>query len=164
VLASRYVGPRGKVFCFEPVPENVRHLKRHLELNRCGNTKVFVLALGERRGEAQFDNCGSFTGKLSPTGRLRVSVESLDGLLNAGSIGPADLVKIDVEGGELAVLHGGADFFQRYRPAIFLATHGDRVHRDCCRLLQQWDYALRPLLKEGSLCQADELLAIGKPA
>jgi FkbM family methyltransferase len=159
LLAARRVGARGRVFAFEPSPGNLLHLRRHLELNPCSRTVVFDCALAEQIGEASFDDAGCYTGRLAANGRLKVKVETLDGLLETKTIAPADVVKVDVEGAELAVLKGGENFFRRIRPAIFLATHNRRLHGDCCALLREWGYDLRPLSGRDRLENADEILA-----
>ena len=55
------------------------------------------------------------------------------------------LMKIDVEGAELNVLEAASRMLARARPAIFLATHGAQVHRECCDLLRAAGYSLRPI-------------------
>ena len=49
---------------------------------------------------------------------------------------------MDVEGAEFTALMGAKLCFERYRPKLFLATHGKGVHDDCCRLLRSWDFDL----------------------
>ena len=40
LLASELVGEGGKVIAFEPVPRNLKYLKKHLEINKCTNVIV----------------------------------------------------------------------------------------------------------------------------
>lgn len=56
------------------------------------------------------------------TGTRSVPVITLDGFCAAGDIVP-DVVKIDVEGHEWAVLDGGADTFRTHRPVLILEVH-----------------------------------------
>lgn len=53
-------------------------------------------------------------------------------------------MKIDVEGAEYAVLRGATRLLTEKRPLIFLSTHGELVHAECCRLLVGLGYTLRP--------------------
>jgi hypothetical protein len=48
LLASKMVGPQGRVFAFEPVQRNLYYLHRHLQLNRIANVTVVQTAVGER--------------------------------------------------------------------------------------------------------------------
>lgn len=159
LLASRQVGPRGKVFAFEPSPANLRLLNRHVEMNRCTNTRIFGCALADAAGYRSFDVSQSYCGRLSDTGGTKVRVGTLDDLLAEGRLEPAHVVKIDVEGSELAVLRGGENFFRSHGPTIFLATHGPQVHFECLELLQTWKYDIAALNPQEPVERTDELLA-----
>jgi hypothetical protein len=60
-------------------------------------------------------------------------------------ISPPDVIKMDIEGAELLALRGASECIQRYRPVIFLATHGREAHQACCELLESWGYDCRLL-------------------
>ncbi len=160
LLASKYVGTQGQVYAFEPAPDNLLKLQRHVNINACRNARVLDCALSNQPGRANFDDNGSYTGKLSAHGKTTVKLETLDGLLAAGRISPAQLVKIDVEGAELAVLEGGRDFFQNHAPTILLATHGVDIHRQCCDRLRSWGYTLKPIDATRTLDETDEIMAV----
>jgi hypothetical protein len=55
LLASALVGPTGKVFAFEPVPQNVSYLKEHLRINQVMNVVIHEAAVFDRTGPAPFD-------------------------------------------------------------------------------------------------------------
>lgn len=146
LLAAGLVGPRGRVFAFEPLPRNVAYLRRHLALNRVSNVDILELALGEQTGMASFTpEPSGCMGRLSATGCLPVAVASLDDLLEQGRLVPPHSIKMDIEGAELLALRGAQKCIQRYRPIIFLATHGREIHAACCRLLESWEYECREL-------------------
>lgn len=159
LLFSELGGPQGSVVAFEPVPENCGFLRRHVSLNRCHNVVVQELALADFDGTARFDATHSSSeGHLSDAGSLVVRCARIDSLIAAGKIAPPDLMKVDVEGAETAVLEGAAKLFARRKPIIFLATHGERPHAECCRLLKQLGYRLTPL-NGPPLETCDELVA-----
>jgi len=150
LLASQLVG-NGRVFAFEPVPNNVSYLKRHLALNQVENVEVLELAVSDENSFAQFElEETSFMGQLSSKGGLSVRTATLDSLINEGMILPPDYIKMDIEGTELLALRGAKESIQRYRPVIFLATHGTAVHDGCCRLLESWGYDYRVLQSNSS--------------
>jgi FkbM family methyltransferase len=141
LLAARRVGPAGHVYAFEPLPANTALLRQHLAMNRIANVEVFEMAIAECSGTALF--AGEATramGKLEERGTLPVAVATLDGLIAAGLVAPPDAIKMDIEGAEFRALLGAELCFARYRPLLFLATHGKRVHEQCCRLLASWGY------------------------
>lgn len=163
LLSSVLVGPQGRVYAFEPVPRNLEYLRRHVNLNRLENVEILSLALGETSGEAWFDDTlGDSQGKLSSTGRLRVQVATLDDLVVSGRVQPPDVLKIDVEGAEAAVLRGALQLLDRHHPRIFLATHGSSEHADCLALLRKLGYRVSSL-DGSSPSDTDELVATFRP-
>jgi FkbM family methyltransferase len=131
----------GRVYAFELMTRNIRLLRQHLELNRLANVEVCEKAVGEVTGAllmAEGDSPSEFHA--DPGGRLKVPAVALDDWFPESGSLPPDLVKIDVEGSENAVLRGGARTFMRYRPPIYLALHGESQRRACRRILEDWGY------------------------
>jgi FkbM family methyltransferase len=159
LLASVIVGDTGHVYSFEPSPENLRELRRHLEMNHIKNCTVVGAAVSFDDGEAIFDPSGDrCMGHLAAHGSLRVRTLTLDGLVSRKEIRPPNLMKIDIEGAELECLRGASNVIQESRPIIFLATHGPQIHLACTELLAKWNYRLTSL--DGKPVEsADELIA-----
>jgi len=131
----------GKVYAFEPLPENLNYLRRHIELNRIPNIEVFPVAISDEEGSAQFKaNKNREASQLASDGDLRVQMTTLDALLHRKAIAPPDCIKMDIEGAELRALHGSRECFTRHRPRLFLSTHSQELHTECCRLLESWNY------------------------
>jgi FkbM family methyltransferase len=159
LMAARRVGPSGKVYAFEPVPRNLMYLRKHLQLNHVSNVTVIEAAVSDRMGCTFFDEGPlSVQGFISDKGQLEVETVSLDGLIEQGRLQDPDYLKIDVEGAEALVLSGGRAMLERARPVIFLATHGEGVHRQCCALLISVGYELRGL-NNASVDETDEIIA-----
>jgi FkbM family methyltransferase len=137
LLASKRVGPLGKVISFEPSPREHRALRLHLLLNRCRNVIVERLALGDEDTESDLyvvENWGSGCNSLRPpdipagTSKLRVRVRRLDSWLAQRGISRIDFIKLDVEGAELGVLKGAAQFLEmRPRPVILAEVQNIRT-------------------------------------
>ncbi|MCL6622961.1 MAG: FkbM family methyltransferase, partial [Syntrophobacterales bacterium] len=159
LLASILVGSAGRVVAFEPLPENVAYLKKHIQLNHLKNVIVIKKAVSDCTGEALFQEGSSrSTGHLSSQGNLKIQTISLDDFVRENPGLAPDYLKIDVEGAELAVLVGARKLLAEKRPTIFLATHGREIHRECCDFLLARGYQLSPIgLK--SIEDADGILA-----
>jgi FkbM family methyltransferase len=137
LLASLRVGPLGRVIAFEPSPRERRRLMQHLRLNGCTNVQVEGIALGETEGrEKLYVVSGKETGcnSLRPpevrqsTHATDVQVARLDDYLGQHNLPRVDFVKMDVEGGELAVLKGATEFLERQpRPVIFCEVQDMRT-------------------------------------
>jgi FkbM family methyltransferase len=129
MMASRKVGPAGKVISVEPSPANAGLLRRHLRVNQCDNVEVIEAAIGEKPGEI------AFTFRPDPTDpaafansmaydiegeRTTVPVVTLNDVCRSLTPG---LLKIDVEGAELLALRGADAVLGRHRPVVIVAIH-----------------------------------------
>jgi FkbM family methyltransferase len=116
-LALRAVGPEGEVVAVEPMPELTGALRRwSADPATGGRLRVIQKAVSDRAGTAVFhlppdSNLG--LGTLTPKACLSgpscdVETVSLDGLVAAEQIdcNRIGAIKIDVEGGEMAVIRG----------------------------------------------------------
>jgi FkbM family methyltransferase len=146
MLGASLVGSAGRVHAFEPQPRNAGYLRGHLALNRFSNVTVTETAISDRPGTASFaPGTGSGTGRLSGSGGEEVKTTTLDHYTRETGAEP-DVMKIDVEGAEVAVLEGARHLLEARRPVIFLSTHGDAVRQRCLEILARAGYACEPLL------------------
>lgn len=118
----RRLSPNGKHIAIEPVPYKYRWLKQ-----KFSDVKVLQIALSDTIGEADFfvrPHRSGFSGlrlhNYSDTEKeveiLKISCKRLDDIVPADL--PIGFIKIDVEGGELAVLRGGESILKHYQPTI----------------------------------------------
>jgi FkbM family methyltransferase len=132
LVAARLVGPGGRVFAFEPAPDNAEAIRRNAELNLLRNIVVMPRAVSSRRGSARLQVVDDQSwsrleefGEHPDTERvLEVETVAIDELVGSGELPPPAFVKIDVEGAELAVLEGMLETIDEHRPAIVCELHG----------------------------------------
>jgi FkbM family methyltransferase len=113
VAASLALGDRGRVLAFEPNPAARAQLEANVALNGCENVVVSPRAVGDAAGEAVLHVPAtpdpSFSslepGRFAEGEPISVEVTTVDAEVEALGLRPA-LVKVDVEGGELAVIAG----------------------------------------------------------
>lgn len=112
LLMAGLVGDSGRVLAFEPATENYKLLVENIKINNFKNVTAIQKAVSDRTGQAKLylSGLGSdlhmLCGQESDcTENIKVDVVSIDEFLH-GETYPADIIKIDVEGGELAVLSG----------------------------------------------------------
>ena len=143
-LYSLLFARRGsRVFAFEPLPANLAWLGRTLRANRVAGVAAITVvpwALSDREGTTSFrEGEHSSEGRLDPAGRQPAYATTCDAFCAFAGIRP-DVLKIDVEGEEAAVLRGAAGILAALRPAILLSTHGDPAKEACLRLLRDAGY------------------------
>ena len=137
-VASRLVGPTGTVVAFEPNPENVRRLRRTIELNDLRNVTVRDVALSDCVGQSQFflsdsSSMGSLLSGPFGTPTVPVRTSTVDEELKTVAV--PDLVKIDVEGSEDAVLEGAAKLLRDRRPELIVEVLTPERRREVERRL-----------------------------
>jgi FkbM family methyltransferase len=126
VLASRIVGPKGRVIAFEPAPGSFDLLRRNAELNGCRNVILEPKALSKEPGTLRLHlddvNRGHHSILKLPELKRTIEVPAvrLDDYLKDDDHA-ISLIKIDTEGAEGFVLAGMAETLRRHpRMAIIL--------------------------------------------
>ena len=118
LLAARRVGPRGRVYAFEPSPASFRLLVQNVEVNGYRNVITVPKAVSNVTGRATLYLNASNTWDhriypgAEPRASLGVDVVRLDGWLRGGET-VADLVQMDLQGAEMLALEGMEDLLAR---------------------------------------------------
>ena len=119
VLASRLVGETGKVIAVEMMPDTAARLERHVEANAIHDVVTIVrAALSDTAGQTltasvELGRYGqaSISGEARSTclavQRVEVPTITLDDL--CGDVDAVRMIKLDLEGAELAALKGGVN-------------------------------------------------------
>jgi FkbM family methyltransferase len=116
LLMGKCVGPAGAVWAFEPTPTIVPTLRENLARNPDAPVRVFECAVGSEEGKTEINvfaglpsvhASGATLGRSDAT-TYTVPLATLDSFRGDAPAPPA-LVKIDVEGAELAVLRGARE-------------------------------------------------------
>ncbi len=109
VLASKLVGDKGKVIAFEPEPKNFENLANNVVINEVTNVTALRKAVGQEEKRAKLFVSDKASGECSlvyvanrPNKTIDVDVVALDNCLGE----KIDVIKIDVDGGEIGVLMG----------------------------------------------------------
>jgi FkbM family methyltransferase len=129
---ARAVGRRGRVVAFEPQPDLARRLRRAVRGRSFRHVRVEAVALSDRSGEGSLHTPGAAHWEATLEARApragsvsrAVPVWRLDEFLPRLGLERVDFIKIDVEGHELAVLHGAAAVLARDRPTLLLECEG----------------------------------------
>jgi FkbM family methyltransferase len=140
LLAGR-ANPLGQVFAFEPVPAIFGRLEENVSLNDLANVRPVQTAVGDHDGtvDLYYADTPGVHSNATLLKKLRddrndryitvpVPLTRLDTFIKRNQVGRVDLIKMDTEGTEQAVLEGLGDILERDRPIIIcevLAGIGD---------------------------------------
>jgi FkbM family methyltransferase len=159
---ARSVGATGKVFAFEPADFAFAKLQRNLSLNPQLESRTHarqILLAATRGGPSPDEIYASWPLESDPAvhpkhrGRLvtaeNASRDTLDDFVAREGIDRLDLMKLDVDGNELAVLQGGRAVLAKFRP-ILVMEMSPYVHAEqqssfaaLVELLRDAGYAIR---------------------
>ena len=126
-LSLARLAPEGHVYTFEPVPNSYAYLERNVHDNELGNVTATPIGIGAAEGELQLSYVANFSG-----GAFSSSIGVTDGVPVTAPVrrfddwmadaGPdhLDLVKIDIEGGELDALKGARRTLRTMRPDLVI--------------------------------------------
>jgi len=126
-LYAKYL-PCANFFAFEPFETTFNLLKDNLALNEINNVFPKNIALADKVGTSILNVCKSHFGlhtlgatplRFSDIERVPVQTSTLDAEFYDKGI-PVHFIKIDTEGGELAILRGGIQTLRAYKPVLQL--------------------------------------------
>ncbi len=168
LLAAYLVGKTGQVQSFEASAINFQLLKQNTV--HWPQVKSWHRAVSDEEGTltfyqfpVQFSEYNSrnitqyqheaWFQKYTPEA-ITVPAVTIEAVCNSSVFRPK-IIKIDVEGGELQVIKGGAKTLQQQSPAVIMEylapSRNNQVHRQACELLLQWGYAAHTITPDGSL-------------
>ena len=150
LVAAKLVGPTGAVIAFEPSHKTARQLAAQIKVNGLKNVTVKRCAVSDREGVnrlisdglsvmARLDDTGSSGGPTADS--EQVPTTTLDKVITEHPV--PDLLKIDVEGAELMVLHGASRLLRDRRPVILIELHSEDLSRQFHDLMQELRYEVK---------------------
>lgn len=116
IIISKIIGNNGQVISFEPTPMTAKVLLFNIKLNGLNNVKVIQKAAWIDKGSKPFVVPEGFFGWASiqkntnKIDKFEVETLPLDDLFEIHKI---DLLKIDAEGSEYAILQGGLNALEK---------------------------------------------------
>ena len=149
-----------QVICFDPMPKNVDEIRKLISLNPQLKIQVRQEAVGADDGIETFEiMLKESMGKLSGSkfqcyaiggSTLKVQVRSIDSLWAENVFEIPDIIKIDVEGSEAAVLKGAKRILDLGSPQIFIETHSQKLNEECKQILKRYNYICKNLSGSGA--------------
>ena len=158
LIAANIVKASGRVYAFEPVSRHFERLERNIALNGFENISLFKLALSDKNGSGKI-----FIPKTFNTGMASLNVndmqvadyeveavelKKLDDFVKEQNVKRIDVIKVDVEGHELAVIKGAIESMFRFKPPIIMEVNRGFLQKakikeeEFVRFFKEYDYRL----------------------
>lgn len=160
LLASELVRGAGRVYAFEADPKIYGYLQRNVEANACLNVVAVERAIANTVSRGQFVRLelerGYLTASDPQAGLITVEMVTLDHYFEEHEWPCINLVKMDIEGGELAALEGMVELSAR-NPGLQLIMEynlialrrGDCSPDDLAAILRRLGFCYGYLIERG---------------
>ncbi len=139
LLLAKAAGEQGRVYAFEALPANVERLRHNLELNSIGSRVTVVpAAVTQAVGPLTFlvhasGGMGKVQGSAGRDDRYQAQVTvagiSLDEFVYAQGNPAPQVIKMDIEGGEVLALPGMRRLLAEVHPLMLMELHGPESSR-----------------------------------
>jgi FkbM family methyltransferase len=134
LFAARRLGAEGRVIAIEPSSRERDHLEANIRRNNVKSITILPVALGETAGKGQLkladgghtghNTLGGFaTAGVLTAATETVEVDTLDNVVARLGLERLDLIKIDAEGAEVAVLQGARSIIGKHRPILLVEVN-----------------------------------------
>lgn len=142
LLLAHLVGDEGKVFSFEPLPQNIRFLEDNVVLNGLqGVVSIEPAAVMEKSGTGTlYQAPDSFQAcvREADTGEaegFEVAALSIDDYLRDTDWPHLHFIKMDIEGAESNAIASMKECIERFKPVVLLEAHGENARKGIEQLL-----------------------------
>jgi FkbM family methyltransferase len=154
---AKWVGASGSVVAIEAEPRNVALLRKNVENNGIRTVTVLESAIGDACGTvdfAAFDGCstvGHIHTDNSPDDArvVTVPITTIDKMVLDHAFPAPDLIKLDVEGAETAVILGALSTLAQHTPVIIAELRLGSTYEEIQDLLAPIGYQALTLESRG---------------
>ena len=177
-VAINTIFPDARILSFEPLPDCFEQLKRNMA--GATNFTAFNYGLGDKTGELPFErNAFSMSSSFlkmtrthteafpqtAQSSTVQVKVERLDDVAASLSIAQPFLAKIDVQGYEDRVLHGGEQTLRRAAAMLVEMSFEELYERQplfdsICQQVQELGFAYRGNLEQMNCPKTGRVLQV----
>ena len=163
--------PTVKVISFEPVADLFQKMNDNITLNNIKNIMTVNAAVGEVNEEKELfvsasDNLGmsSFKQPENYSGKKeKVEVVTIDDWFKTSGLSKIDIIKLDIEGSELAGLKGMKEVLLKQKPVLIVEINPETLSMFNLKPSDIYDY-LKQLNFEGFLILENGRLEVFKSA
>jgi FkbM family methyltransferase len=155
MMLAHHTGTSGRVFAFEALPVNVERIQKNIALNNLTNVAVISGAVLDKAGEVTFyvhesvgmGKAAGSAGRREQHYKAEIAVPglSLDEFVYGQGNPAPDVVKMDIEGGEVLALPGMKRILAEHHPLMLLELHGPESEKVAWETLKAAGYNLHAM-------------------
>ena len=155
LLLADCVGPEGQVYSFEALPANQSRLDQNISANELSGRVVTVAAaVTDQQSTVRFlvhesTSMGKVDGSAGRHTEYQQTIEvpglALDDFIYQAGHPAPQVVKMDIEGGEVMAVRGMQRLLTEVRPVLLIELHGPEAARVVGRSLLDAGYTLRDM-------------------
>ncbi len=119
---SNAVGPRGRVYSFDPVADHLTILEYNARQFPHANVTVMRYGLSDKNVLAEPIVLNQYAPGFR-SGTREVPLRSVDYLVNTKKIERVDFIKLDVEGAEMDAVRGARESIRRFKPKLAISLY-----------------------------------------
>jgi FkbM family methyltransferase len=176
LVCAKHVGTSGRVIAFEPMPAMTECLLANVDRNNFSNVVVEKKGIADTIGVVDIFRApnkghdGAINeglGTLYSTAKRselveQINITTLDNYFSEHPVSRLDLIKIDIEGAELAALHGAINTIKMFRPYLIVEVQEESAktagydQKDILSFLSSLDYKFYIIERNGRLNTLEE--------
>ena len=155
---------KAEVLAFEPIPDNLKALRRIAKFFKLKNIRIFDIALGDENGEVTMvmpviDNVKmqglshvvhESISENNDGKKVSVPLVKLDDMKELNGTKKVEGIKIDVENFEYFVLKGGEKMLKTHKPVVYCELWDNENRYNCIDLMKRLNYNTM-ILSDGKL-------------
>lgn len=149
LVASRCVGPAGRVIGFEPSTREFDRANHHVRINRLENTEIIHAGLSDQPGQvglkvaddkhAGHNTLGAFVYDATQLDAIeQVRLVTIDQVVEERGLQRVDLIKLDLEGAETAAIRGATRTIGRFQPKLLVEFSETSLHAQGSSCVELW--------------------------
>ncbi len=152
LILAQKLGDSGKIYAIEALPENLERLRTHVEMNALEpQVRVIPGAVAATSEPVCFlvgpsGAMGKAAGSAGRSDARRNSIKvpgiSLDDFVFRDGYPPPQVIKMDIEGGEVLALRGMPRLLVEAHPLILLELHGPEAAHFAWEILTEAGYQI----------------------
>lgn len=142
---EKTAGRYDRIYAFEPDQKNYRMLEQNIAAQGLQRVSLIKKGVWDKHAILNFSSTVSPASHIAQTGDNQVEVDSLDTVIGPGK---TTLIKMDIEGAELAALHGAQSLIKREKPNLAICVYHKAddlltIPAYCAELLPHSNFYLR---------------------